>query len=182
MFGKISVEHVRRWQKNNQKADWAGFSATNASPEYSKWMALLKKVKEHYLADPGDTLKADLRGNLDSPNNAINIHWGGKGISNSASWSAGCQVVAGNRYVNHRDQPIDCSKFAAVTYDQLGTRIGGVYQTKGAYSVLEDLVTALSGAVSNDNVVLYMLLTEQDLKLEPSIGEGGAREILARLK
>jgi hypothetical protein len=84
--------------------------------------------------------------------------------------------------VNHRDQPIDCSKFAAVTYDQLGTRIGGVYQTKGAYSVLEDLVTALSGAVSNDNVVLYMLLTEQDLKLEPSIGEGGAREILARLK
>jgi hypothetical protein len=60
--------------------------------------------------------------------------------------------------------------------------IGGVYRTKGAYTVLEDLVAALSGAVKDDNVVLYTLLLEEDLKLRPEIGEGKAKEILARLK
>ncbi len=300
-FGKVSLGEARRWQANNQKADWAGFSTANPSPEYAQWMALLQKVKEHYLATPSDLLKkvnafaqpcdtvkvanwdfdpnkihlvgirhrkeaqagdgeqvlddvfilliqgaafkfygstepgtkeadkypflvqgqhryrfgwhkvgdmekvyhalrpvgkgvlvlrsahriptdADLSGKLDSPNNVINIHWGGKGLSNNAGWSAGCQVIAGKSYINHRDQPIDCSKFAAVNYGQLGDKIEGVYQTKGAYTVLEDLVAALSGAVKDDNVVLYTLLPEQDLKLHPEIGEDEARDILARLK
>lgn len=296
-FGKVSAGEVRRWQANNQKADWAAFSAANPSPEYAQWMALLQKVKEHYLANPSETLKkvnafakacdtvkvadwdfdpnkihlvgirhrkeaqagdgeqvlddvfvlliggaafkfygstepgdkypflvqgqhryrfgwhkvtkmekvyhalrpkgegvsvlrsahriptdADLSGKLDSPVPDINIHWGGKGITDKAGWSAGCQVIAGKSYINHRDQPLDCSKFAAITYDQLGEKVGGVYQTKGAYTVLEDLVAALSGAVRDDNVVRYMLLLEQDLKLHPEIGEGKAKEILARLK
>ncbi|MFN7928701.1 MAG: hypothetical protein U0Y68_12265 [Blastocatellia bacterium] len=41
-FGKVSLSHVRRWQENNLKADWATFSATNPSPEYQQWMTLLQ--------------------------------------------------------------------------------------------------------------------------------------------
>jgi len=307
-FGKVSVEQVRRWQANNQKADWAAFSAASPSPEYAQWMALLQKVKEHYLANPSETLKkvnaftkacdtvkvaawdfdpnkihlvgirhrkaaqagdgkqvlddvfvllirgmafkfygstepgtkdkgadkfpilvpgqhryrfgfhklselqnaflalrpvgkgvlvlrsknliptdADLSGPLDGPNDTINIHWSG-GVTENAGWSAGCQVITSRSYINHLDQPINCSGFAASAqfskeaYANLGKTIGGVYRTKGAYTVLEDLVAALSGAVKDDNVVRYTLLLEEDLKLHPEIGEGKAKEILARLK
>ena len=47
--------------------------------------------------------------------------------------------------------------------------------TKGAYSVLVDLVTAFSGDV---HAADYMLLYEQDLDLEPSIGHGAAGAVL----
>ncbi|MGH9845649.1 MAG: hypothetical protein ACREEM_43630, partial [Blastocatellia bacterium] len=57
-----------------------------------------------------------------------------------------------------------------------------VYQTKGAYTVLEDLVASLSGAVKDDNVVRYMLLLESDLDLHPDIGAGKVKEILTQLK
>lgn len=305
-FGNVSAGQVRRWQANNQKADWAPFSAANPSPEYAQWMALLLKVKDHYLANPSETLKkvdafakacdtvkvkgwdfdpnnihlvgirhrkaaqagdgkqvlddvfillirgmafkfygstepgtkkaakypflaqgqhryrfgfhklselneayhalrpldkgvlvlrsenliptdADLSGPLDGPVSDINIHWSG-GVTENAGWSAGCQVITGRSYINHLNQPINCSNFAASApfskeaYANLGKKIGGVYRTKGAYTVLEDLVAALSGAVKGDNVVRYMLLLEQDLKLHPEIGEGKAKEILARLK
>ena len=49
-------------------------------------------------------------------NYTINIHWSGIG---SANWSAGCQVIAGNSYINHRGQVIDCSSFAARSYSEL---------------------------------------------------------------
>lgn len=296
-FGNVSQEHVKRWQANNQQADWSG-SATSPSPEYALWMALLQRVKEHYLGNPNRTLNkvkaapdcatvklerwdfdpgkihlvgirhrkeaqpgdatqalddvfvllirgvafkfygstepgmktddvdtypflvpgqhryrfgwhkltdkdwkekvyhalkpvdpgvlvlrsrhlvptdADLSGELHGPNPSINIHWGGAGLRDSAGWSAGCQVIAGKSYINHNNEPVDCSKFAATTYGQPG-------KTKGAYSVLEDLVAAFSGAVRDDNEVRYTLLLEQDLTLHPEIGAGSAREILAKLK
>jgi hypothetical protein len=58
----------------------------------------------------------------------------------------------------------------------------GVYQTKGAYNVLTDLVAALSGADQDDNVVRYMLIYERDLALNPEIGAGKADEIVTRLQ
>ena len=63
-------------------------------------------------------------------------------------------------------------------YAELGTRVNGVYMTKGAYSVLVDLVTAFSSDV---HAADYTLLYEQDLELEPAIGRGAARDILARI-
>ena len=125
---------------------------------------------------------ADLAGPLDKvPNKTINIHWSAK--DDTAGWSAGCQVLSGKNYINHRGQLIDCSKFAAGGYAALGTKDAqSVYQTKGAYTVLEDLVAALSGAIRDDNVVRYMLLLEKDPDLHPEIGAGKAKEILSRLK
>lgn len=130
---------------------------------------------------------ADLQGNLDGPNTTINVHWSG-GVTQNATWSAGCQVITGQSYINHRNEPVNCSRFAAnatmseEAYDRLGRHIDGAYRTKGAYSVLEDLVVALSGAGQEDRVVRYMLLLEEDLTLLPEIGESAAGTILAQLK
>ena len=298
-FGKISLQHVRRWQANNQQADWAAFSSTNLSPEYSQWLSLLQAVKTHALEQPSETLKkvnvagscdtlkvtdwdfdpakihlvgirhrkapqaaaqslddvykllingvvftfygstepgtkegskypflvpgqhryrfglhkqsetakvflalrplgkgvwvqrsahliptdAELAGPMDGPNPTINVHWGGEGLTDSAAWSAGCQVIAGKSYINHHGKAIDCSPFAATSYPGLGAKdTKGVYLTKGAYTILEDLVAAFSGANPDDNIVRYTLLTEADLTLNPAISTNQVKESLAQLK
>jgi hypothetical protein len=125
---------------------------------------------------------ADLAGGLER-NISINIHWGGEGLRNVGRWSEGCQVIAGKGYINHNDAAVNCSDYAAPFYDQLGSKNEeGVYQTKGAYNVLTDLVTALSGADQDDNVVKYMLIYERDLALSPEIGAGKANEIVTQLQ
>jgi peptidoglycan hydrolase-like protein with peptidoglycan-binding domain len=125
---------------------------------------------------------ADLARKLE-PNNTINIYWGGEGLFNVGKWSVGSQVIVGKGYINHNDAVVDCSEYAATKYDQLGTKnYNGVYQTKGAYNVLTDLVAALSGADQDDNVVRYMLIYERDLALSPEIGAGKANEIVTRLQ
>jgi hypothetical protein len=118
---------------------------------------------------------ADLPGKLEV-NASINVHWGGRGTSN---WSEGCQVVCGRGYQNHNGQAVDCAAFAAATYANLATRRNGVYVTKGAYSVLVDLITAFS---SDIHAADYMLLYERDLELEPEIGAAAAAAMLRTLK
>lgn len=115
---------------------------------------------------------SDLAGRLEN-NASINIHWGGRGVSN---WSEGCQVICGRAYVNHRNDLVDCSHLAASTYSTLGTRVAGHYQTKGAYSVLVDLVSAFSG---NEHALDYMLIYEEDLRLDPGFGNDMAARINA---
>jgi len=57
VMGPKTIAQANRWRAKNQKADWAGKSAANPSPEYAKWMALLHKVKEKYLAAPNAMLR-----------------------------------------------------------------------------------------------------------------------------
>lgn len=125
--------------------------------------------------------ESDLAGPLER-NITINIHWGGEGVSDKAGWSSGCQVIAGRSYINHQDKPINCTKFAAANYDQLGVKVEGVYQTKGAYSVLEDLVAALSGASPDDNIVRYTLIREEDLAENPEITPDQVADTVKQLK
>ena len=299
-FGNVSLQQVRRWQANQQKADWTAFSSANPSAEYTQWMNLLRAAKTHYLEQPSATLKkvnaagtcdtlkvaewdfdpekihligirhrkapqagaaqslddvyklllrgvvftfygstepgtkegslypflvpgqhryrfglhkqsdqakvfhalrplgkgvwvqrsarlipteAELAGPLDGPNPTINVHWGGEGLTDTAAWSAGCQVIAGKSYVNHHGKVIECSQFAASGYAGLGAKDAkGVYLTKGAYTVLEDLVAAFSGANPDDNIVRYTLLNEADLALNPEISATQIRELLQQLK
>jgi peptidoglycan hydrolase-like protein with peptidoglycan-binding domain len=125
---------------------------------------------------------ADLAAGLE-PNDTINVHWGGEGLRNVGRWSVGCQVIAGKGYINHNGVDVNCSEYAAPIYDQLGLKNEKkVYQTKGAYNVLTDLVTALTGGDLDDNVVRYMLIYERDLALSPEIDAGEAQEIVARLQ
>lgn len=105
----------------------------------------------------------DLDNGLEA-NPTINIHWGGKGIRfNVNNWSAGCQVINGSGYINPDNELVDCSSFVATNNKQVTHS-----KTRGAYNVLVDLVTALSGDM-NTPVVKYMLLDESDLKLSPEL-------------
>jgi hypothetical protein len=124
---------------------------------------------------------ADLAAGVER-NNSINVHWGGEGGSAVDTWSEGCQVMVGRGYLNHHDQLINCAHFAAPTYKTLGTKVNGVHQTKGAYTMLGDLVAALSGASPEDNIVHYTLIYEQDLKLSPEIGAAKATEALLQFQ
>ncbi|HMQ61322.1 MAG TPA: peptidoglycan-binding domain-containing protein [Flavilitoribacter sp.] len=104
-------------------------------------------------------------------NQEINIHWSGKGDSN---FSAGCQVIAGQSYINHRGELVDCSGFAASTYQELTTK------TRGAYNFMADLALALSGA--GVNKVYYTLGRDETLDLEPTLGAAFAEKAVRRMK
>ncbi len=284
LCGKNTFGHVRRWQADTMRADWADFSSTRPSPEHARMTRLLDAAKLHYLQNPGATLgrvnaaaacdslkvqdwdfnpakvhlvgvrrrkstgdsqslddpfklliggsvftffgstepggkaaseprypflvpgqhryrlgwhmqsnrdkifralkpagngvwvqrtagmiptDAELQGPLDGPNNSINVHWGGGGLGDNASWSHGCQVIAGRSYGNHRGEVIDCMPFAAPGYAGLGAKDAkGNVLNKGAYTVLENLIAALSGEILDDNIIRYTLLTESDLALD----------------
>ncbi len=80
---------------------------------------------------------------LNNPNMAINIHWSGNGSNN---WSAGCQVISGNSYINHQGKLIDCTPFcAASTSDLSAISRPGVKKTRGAYNFLSDFVLTYAG-------------------------------------
>ncbi|MBV6523043.1 MAG: hypothetical protein MNPFHGCM_03210 [Gemmatimonadaceae bacterium] len=109
--------------------------------------------------------EADLDNGLEA-NASINVHWGGKGRTfDVKSWSEGCQVINGSAYVDDEDALIDCSTFAAANNGELAANPS---RTRGAYNVLLDLVTAMSGDMSS-NAVRYTLLVESDLDLAPSL-------------
>lgn len=116
----------------------------------------------------------DMRRGLQA-NTTINIHWAGMGIQRDVnSWSEGCQVINGGLYINPADQLIDCTSYAAVRSGEPQQKGG---KTRGAYNVLLDLVTALSGDMPSGNLVKYMLLIEQDLQHAPELAQAldGAR-------
>ena len=120
-----------------------------------------------------DALKdEDIAKGLRGPVNDINIHWSGIG---SFNFSAGCQVIAGQSYINHRDKPISCKQFAATSYGGLSNGL-----TKGAYNVCADLILALTPV--GTNTVLYTLGREENLDLDSSLGRDYAGNTWIRLK
>jgi len=97
----------------------------------------------------------DIKRGLDpAPNTTINIHWSGIG---SANFSAGCQVIAGNAYVNHLGKLIDCAPFAARNQNDLLTR-----KTRGAYNVFADLI--LTYAPPGVQTIRYILGRDETFK------------------
>lgn len=114
----------------------------------------------------------DIAKGIQPPNNTINIHWSGVG---SANFSAGCQVIAGQSYINNEGKVVDCSAFASRSY--AGLQSG---QTRGAYNVIGDLILAYS-AVGTDTI-LYTLGRDGALDLDPSLGEAYASQEVKRMK
>lgn len=74
-----------------------------------------------------------------APNPTINIHWSGLGLSN---WSAGCQVIAGDAYLDDLGRRIDCTAFTARNDGERGGKRSrsGPRLTMGAYTLLSDLL------------------------------------------
>jgi hypothetical protein len=110
----------------------------------------------------------DLAGGLE-PNASINIHWGsGKDLKGEIGrWSEGCQSIHGRFYMTPDGELRDCVDFAARGHQMVNPK-AETPMTRGAYSVILDLVTALSGAQSS-NPVLYSLINEADLDLAPAL-------------
>lgn len=116
--------------------------------------------------------RGHLKGLLVNP--SINIHWTGIGRSN---FSAGCQVIAGKSYLNHKSELQDCSKFASTSY---GGLTNSNKKTKGAYNVFTDLVLCYAPkAVTH---LYYTLGREESLNLSSNFGGSYAADTLQRLK
>lgn len=105
--------------------------------------------------------------------NSINIHWSGIGTSN---WSAGCQVIAGMNYINHRNELVDCSNFTSSGYSHLNSISK---KTKGAYNVLADLVVCFSKPGIDH--VYYTLGREESLNLNGHFGSKYASDALEKM-
>ena len=103
------------------------------------------------------------------PNATINIHWGGKGMTRDVkNWSEGCQTINGTVYMNASNHVVSCAAFTAADPKEASTNPA---RTRGAYNVLLDLVSALASDITN-GALKYMLLTESDLALAPTLAQG----------
>ncbi len=106
--------------------------------------------------------QADIDKGIDAaPNNSINIHWSGKGQTN---YSAGCQVIAGQSYINNEGKVIDCSGFASPGYSDLTKG-----KTRAAYNVLTDLI--LCYAPEGVHTIVYTLSRDETFRLSDEIDE-----------
>ncbi len=115
----------------------------------------------------------DLISGLDAaPNPTINIHWSGIGKTN---FSAGCQVIAGQSYLNHTNELVDCSNFASVTYGDLGHG-----KTRGAYNLLSDLI--LNYAPAGVQQVHYTLGRDETSFLSPKLNSKWIADKVDQLK
>ncbi|MBT0608665.1 peptidoglycan-binding domain-containing protein [Aequorivita echinoideorum] len=106
-------------------------------------------------------------------NKSINIHWSGIGTSN---FSAGCQVIAAKSYINHKDEAVDCSKFASRSYSELTST---AKKTKGAYNVLADLIVCFSKAGTNH--IYYTLGREESMNLDANFGVDYVNKALQKM-
>ncbi|TXD83219.1 hypothetical protein ESY86_13595 [Subsaximicrobium wynnwilliamsii] len=123
--------------------------------------------------------ESDIQKGLDpTPNGTINIHWSGVG---SYNFSAGCQVIAGESYINHHNLNIDCSSFAGRNKSRLTNEFK---ETKGAYNVLADLVVCFSkpSKLGEKNHLYYTLGREKSFGLEEKFGKDYVIKTLRKMK
>ncbi len=112
------------------------------------------------------------RGLDEKPNSTINIHWSGVGRAN---FSAGCQVLAGHSYINHKAELVPCAKFAATSYSELGSQ-----KTRGAYNVFTDLLLAY--APPGVRTIAYTLGQDNTLRLSDAWKEEFVHETVSKMK
>ncbi|KJD31411.1 hypothetical protein PK35_14985 [Tamlana nanhaiensis] len=55
IVGSGTMEHINRWKTNGITSVWGNFK-NNPTPEYTRWINLLNKAKQHYSANPGPIL------------------------------------------------------------------------------------------------------------------------------
>ncbi|HNG90644.1 MAG TPA: hypothetical protein PK858_10585, partial [Saprospiraceae bacterium] len=114
----------------------------------------------------------EVAGGLDrSPVEDINIHWSGMGGYN---FSAGCQVIAGKSYINHRDEVVQMGQYAATSYSELGGSKG-----RGAYNMFTDLL--LSYGPSGVRTITYTLGRDETLRLSDKWTPSYVRDTVKRM-
>ncbi len=116
---------------------------------------------------------SDINNGFDpSPNKTIHIHWSGAGKTN---FSAGCQVIAGRSYINDKGNLIDCSRFAAASYPQLGGSM-----TRGAYNVMTDLMLAY--APSGVQTIALTVGRDETLRISNNLEQSFVKETVEKMK
>lgn len=55
--GKNTIKHMNRWKQNNVENKWSGFSASNPSEEFTKWIEILNNAKAFYLSHPNPIME-----------------------------------------------------------------------------------------------------------------------------
>lgn len=121
------------------------------------------------------------RADLKNPNTTINIHWTFDGRTN---WSAGCQVISGRSYINHKGDLIDCSRFSAGSYSQLSNvSQRGVSHNRGAYTFISDFI--FTYAPKGVDYVLYTLGRDElipPILLDVMAGQGVMHHLSEEVK
>lgn len=57
IVGSGTQSHIDRWKATGKISDWGKISSTNPSGEYTKWMQLLRRAKDHYGENPHPILE-----------------------------------------------------------------------------------------------------------------------------
>lgn len=56
--GGDTWDEIEKWEKDpNKMCEWSPVKTSNPDPEYTKWMALLGKARDHYKANPGPIMQ-----------------------------------------------------------------------------------------------------------------------------
>lgn len=97
----------------------------------------------------------------DKPNKTIKIHWTGAGKSVNGTWSAGCQVIAGQSYIDQDNNIRNCRSFAATGSADLKKRD----RTKAAYNMFADMVLVFRPD-HNQDFIHYTLGRDDTLAME----------------
>ena len=131
-----------------------------------------KLTQENVVESVGD--------NKQNPNTTINIHW--TGHVGNLTWSEGCQVLFGTKYIDNQRQLRDLTKFAAPGNPAFATnRVkGSISLSKAAYNVFTDLVL-LYGPKREKPEDYYLLYTlgREDIFDEEFLQDLGLKELLS---
>lgn len=122
--------------------------------------------------------EADIEKGIDgTPNQSINIHWTGIGDANRATWSEGCQVIAGRSYIDNYGNSQDCVSFAARgSGDLQNNNEDNITYTKAAYNMFSDLLLLYQD--KNRDYLIYTLGRDETLMADFLAGTRGG-ELLA---
>ena len=93
----------------------------------------------------------------------------------------GCQVIAGESYVDNEGNLIDCNSFAAYgSNDILANRPMKIKKTKSAYNVLTDLI--LLYRPKNVDYIIYTLGRDDTMQIDTLAQLDGGEILVDTLK
>ncbi len=144
------------WHKINLSKEEKAQGLPEGYKVYRALQPFEKGVLVYRVPNAAGLTAQEVAGGIDnSPNTTINIHWSGVGGYNQ---SAGCQVIAGGSYINHKNEVVNFSKYVADKYSDLGGSKG-----RGAYNMFVDLL--LTYGPPGVDTLTYTLGRDETLRL-----------------
>ncbi len=129
--------------------------------------------------------ESDIKKGLDmEPNRTINIHWTGIGRAHGhdkPTWSEGCQVIAGESYIDNEGRRIDCTGFAASGSKNIqANSLMKITKTMSAYNVFTDLI--LLFRPKEVDYIIYTLGRDDTMQIDTLAKLDGGEILVDSLK